>query len=205
MKDFSKNIVKYSIELLIVAFGVFLGMYVSEWNSNKRLKENTSKSLNYIIEELESNLEKLESTIDYHDTIKQNLEQFTMKIEKSHFLQPYFNNRKYHITNIDKWTGVGLTNFETISYEGAKINGVFQELDFEIVQIIARTYKSIQFNQDLGKSVLDKLIESNSSTTLSDVIGTVELLTSDVLTTEKFLANKLSRSLNELKSYINED
>jgi large-conductance mechanosensitive channel len=33
MKEQTKSILKYIIEFLIVAFGVFLGIYVSEWRS----------------------------------------------------------------------------------------------------------------------------------------------------------------------------
>ncbi len=63
MKKLGAKISKYSVELLIVAFGVFLGTYVGEWKSNQRTKKNTAKSVNFIIEELKANSQSLSEAI----------------------------------------------------------------------------------------------------------------------------------------------
>lgn len=49
MKKNVKGIFKYLIEFLIVAFGVFLGLYASEIQSEKKIKREKKKSLEYII------------------------------------------------------------------------------------------------------------------------------------------------------------
>ncbi len=201
MKTFRKKILTHLIELIIVAFGVFLGIYVSEWKSAERMQKNTFKSLNYIIAELEANHENLGRAIEYHVTIKANLKKITSQLDETTFDKPYFGNKEFHVMKIDQWTGVGLPDFKTISYDGAKLNGIFQEIDFEIVQLIASAYKQITFSQEFGKSILDKLLQSNSSTKVADIVGTVELLTSDVLNNEHRVASELKNIIKELKAY----
>ncbi len=201
MKNWKKNIVKYLFELLIVAFGVFLGIYVSEWNSKKHINENTSKSMNFIIEEMKSNQKNLLKSIEYHELIKSNLRKITKQISEHEISKPYFGNKAFHVSNIEGWAGIGLSKFRTISFEGAKMNSIFQEMDFEIVQQIASAYKQIEFNQEFGTSVLDKMLQTNSTTKVVDVIGIVELLTSDVLNSEKALNLELEHTIEYLKKY----
>lgn len=47
-----KSFLKYLLELLIVSFGVFLGIEVSEYKSDKKMRENVDQSLSLIVEEL---------------------------------------------------------------------------------------------------------------------------------------------------------
>lgn len=192
---------KYLIELLIVAFGVFLGIYVSEWKSNNRLKNNTEKSFNYILMEIESNQKSLENSIQYHELIKSNFGKTISKIDKSEVDKPYYGNKSFHVSRIENWNGVGLPNFETVSFEVAKINNVLHELDFDVVQQIARAYQQIETNQEFGNSVLKKLLETNSETKIADIIGIVEMMTSDVLISEKNLNTVLLDTIKYLNDY----
>jgi large-conductance mechanosensitive channel len=52
MKKISREIIRYVIEFLIVAFGVYLGFYASDLQNEKKIQEDKKKSLTYIIEEL---------------------------------------------------------------------------------------------------------------------------------------------------------
>ena len=63
---FGTNILRYATELLIVAFGVFSGTYVSEWKSNERNEVKAIKSLNYMVRELENNHNNLQLSIKYY-------------------------------------------------------------------------------------------------------------------------------------------
>jgi hypothetical protein len=52
---FWKNTFKYILEASIVAFGVVLGLYLSERNTKNKTDQNTKETLTYIVEELKAN------------------------------------------------------------------------------------------------------------------------------------------------------
>jgi hypothetical protein len=199
-KQVRKDVLKYLIELLIVAFGVFLGFYVSEWKSNQRVVRNTSQAIANIIEELEINETVLLKSIKYHEKIKENLWERTQTFSQAELRQPYFGSAAFHLTEIEGWVGVGLPAYESIAFEGAKMNGVLQEIDIETVQAIAGAYSKIEFCDEFGKSLFEKMIQMNSETKVADVVGMLELLTSDILTTEITLAFDLKKIIAEIKA-----
>lgn len=200
MKDRKNYILKYAIEMLIVAFGVMLGIYVSEWKSVRKLKENASQSLSNIIIELETNSENLESCITYHTEIKENLMSFTEPLKEQELLEPYFENKHLHFTKIKDWKGVNLPKFESIAFESAKMNGVLQHIDIEQVQLIAAAYEQIDFNKEFGQSLFDKMINMSSSTKVIDALGMIELLSYDILNCEKKLRSDLTKICEDLKA-----
>lgn len=68
-----KSVAKYLVELLIVAFGVFLGIMVSEQKAKNRTNENISNSRDMIVEELEVNRQNLVHAVEYHEKLKKGL------------------------------------------------------------------------------------------------------------------------------------
>lgn len=51
MRKNTKKILNYLIEFLIVAFGVFLGIYASALQGQKEINNEKNKSIAFIIEE----------------------------------------------------------------------------------------------------------------------------------------------------------
>jgi len=94
-----------------------------------------------------------------------------------------------------------LPAYETISYEGAKINGLFQELEFETVQLIASAYKQITSNKEFGNSLLTRFLQTSSETRVLDIVGSVDLLCTDVLTNEALLLQRLEEKIQILEEY----
>lgn len=202
MKLSKKTLLNYFFELLIVAFGVFLGIEVSEYKSEKKIKENVSESLNLIVKELQDNSQILEKSIIYHKKIKSGFDSLRAEIPIEKAYLPYFSNSVFKHNSIPGWNGLGIPGFEDIAYESAKIGGIFQEMDIEKIRLISNAYKKLNSNKDLGQSLTNKLIGIDSNTKILDVIGILELLTSDVLMTEKYLKSELDNSIEKLNKSI---
>lgn len=200
MKDNSKRILKYLIEFLIVAFGVFLGIYVSEWRSQNKMAANVEKSMKYIVEEMESNRDNLEKTIAYHEMIKVNFDSLRRTLSMEDIMQPYFGNDKFRHQQIKGWTGIGLSNFEDIAYESAKISGTIQEIDIELIHLISKMYKQQDFNTEFGKTTLSQMLDMDSNAKVLDVINVIELLTTDVLNNEKHVLKNLNKTIERFSS-----
>jgi len=203
MKIAKKSILKYFLELLIVAFGVFLGIEVSEYKSDKKMKENINESLKLITKELQSNALRLEKSILYHQKIKVGFDSIRKNVSKENAYLPYFSNSVFRHNSIPSWNGLGIPGIEDIAFESAKISGIFQELDIEKTKLISNAYKKLDANTELGRSLTTKFIGIDSTTKILDIIGILELLTNDVLLTEKYLKKELDETIEKLKKAIN--
>ncbi|MBQ0734830.1 hypothetical protein [Aquimarina celericrescens] len=203
MKIAKKSFLKYSLELLIVAFGVFLGIEVSEYKSEKKMRENVSESLNLITDELQSNSLALEKSINYHQSIKVGFDSIRKNISKENAYLPYFSNDVFKHNSIPNWNGLGIPRIEDIAFESAKIGGIFQELDIEKIKLISNAYKKLDTNTELGRGLTTKLIGIDSDTKVLDIMGIFELLTNDVLMTEIYLKQDLDKTIEKLKTPYN--
>ena len=199
MKKATQNILKYGIEFLIVGFGVFLGMYVTEWRTEKKLAENAERSIAYIAEELNSNAQNLEKAIAYHESIKKAFDSAIDTLTEEDLLEPYYSNEKFRHSNLKGWTGIGLPDFEDVAFESSKIIGTIQEIDIDLIHSISKVYKHQEFNAEIGKSTLDRMIATNSTTRTVDVISIFELLTSDLLNHERWLKQQLYETIKKIK------
>lgn len=200
IKIAKKSFIKYLLELLIVAFGVFLGIEVSEYRSEKKMRENVNESLKLITDELQSNASRLEKSIDYHQSIKVGFDSLRSNISKEDAYLPYFSNTVFRHNSIPNWNGLGIPAVEDIAFESAKIGGIFQELDIDRIQLISNAYKKLNINTEIGKDLTTKLIGIDSETKVVDIIGIFELLTNDVLLTEIYLKKDLDETIEKLKS-----
>ncbi len=187
------------IEFFIVAFGVFLGIYASEWQNQKKVSENKNKSLRYILLELTNNKEKLQKSIKYHEIIKVNFDSIGKTLSEKDVLIPYFENKKFMHNRIKNWQGIGLPDLEDVAFEGAKIIGITQEIEIELINSISKAYKLQKVSSEYGKSILDRVVNINSSSKTIDVIASIRLLTTDYLTYEKLLLIQTEKTIAEIK------
>jgi len=121
-----KNIIKYLIEFLIVAFGVFLGSYANEIQNEKKINKNKEKAIENIISELENNKEKLEKSIEYHKVLEVYFDSIVATIPKKSFKENFFESGKFRYSSAKEWKGMGFAEFESTAFETAKISGTLQ-------------------------------------------------------------------------------
>ncbi|GAA4279158.1 hypothetical protein [Aquimarina mytili] len=197
-----KSILKYIIEVIIVAFGVFLGIYYSNINEDNKTKKEKEKSLSLIIGELETNQELLKSDIDYHENIKIQIDSIIPNLSDKDLYSTFIGSDFKH-AEIDGWTGFRFSRLQKTAFESAKTSGIIKEFDIELIQKLSNIYYYQDTYVGFGESILNKAIETNSSTKVVDFIGIIELMTSDLLGVEKNLSKELEKTITELKTTHN--
>lgn len=106
MKYNIRRILKYLVELLIVVFGVFFGVYVSEIQSEKRIKREKEKFINFIVEELRGNKERLGNIIKYYKLIRIVIDSIVENLDQEDFFKIYVGNKIFKYSEIEGWKGV---------------------------------------------------------------------------------------------------
>lgn len=200
-----RTISKYFIEFLIVAFGVYLGVYAGEKQSEKKTYEKKEKSLTFIIEELENNKAKLDSAYAYHQSIELEFDANRNKVKESDYLKPYIGNTVFKHTEIKGWKGLGYANLNDTAFEAAKISGIIQEFDFETVQAISEVYNYQKEYADFANSLLQKILNFDSSTTVVDIMSVIDQMGSDLKNFEFTLKESISNLVSQLKSEENKE
>lgn len=200
MNKYTKTFLKYFAEFLIVAAGVFLGVYLSAIQSDKKLKTEKEKSQNYILEELQKNKESLEKSIAYHQAIKIELDSIYPTLSEEDFFRVYIGNDKFRFHTIKGWKGTYVAQLDNTAFEGAKLSGIIKEYNIESLQSISAVYNSQNRYNDFGNSILTRMMSLSANTKVVDVFGTIEIMTSDLLESEKNLLIKIEKTQNDLKT-----
>jgi hypothetical protein len=193
MKKNTKRVFKYLIEFLIVAFGVFLGVYASEIQNEKKIKIEKEKSISYIIEELENNKNRLEESIKYHKLIKIEIDSIVKTLNDKDLFTTYIGNKSFQHNKIKGWSGVRIANLDNTAFEAAKISGIIKEYDIKFIQNISKIYKHQETYSEFGNSVLSKMINLNSSTKVVDMLSSIELMANDLLNYEKAILEVIGK------------
>ena len=197
-----QNILKNLIEFIIVAFGVFLGILVSNWNLDNKTNRQINRTLEYIINELQSNTDNLYSTIVYHEDLKAGYDSVKEKFTEKVLATSYITNNTFTIDSIPGWYGPNISQLENSIYESAKIVGIFQEIDIKTIQLISNAYTKIENYSAIREKIIDKFLSIDSHIKTSDVIGIIETLNNDVLPFEKQLKSQLEQTIEKLKETI---
>lgn len=198
-QSIKKSLPKYLAELIIVAFGVFLGILVSEHKTKNKIKENASISRAYIIDELETNRQNLINIVQYHEKIKKGFDSLKSQITEEITFSTYFSNNKFRQEHIPGWNGLGIVKIEDVAFESAKIGGIFQSMDINDVKQISSAYRQLYNYREFGNIVTEKTFSMNAQTIVMDVVGILDILTSDFLNNEKHLVNELDQTIKILK------
>ena len=195
----TKRILKYFIEIIIVGFGVFLGVFFSNLNAENKTKKEKEKSFSLIIEELVLNKQLLKEQIAYHEHIKIKIDSITKNLSTEEKYSSFMESKIHHI-DIEGWTGFNFARLQKTAFETSKTIGIIKEFDIELIQELSSIYYFQDLYTDFGKSILNKAIDTSSSTRVIDFFGLIKLMTSDLLGIEKQLFTKLDKTINQLKS-----
>lgn len=200
MNKVSKNIIKHLIEIVIVAFGVFMGVYFSNLNSNYKTEAEKKKALNLIIKELELNRELVIKEITYHESIKTQFD--TIKENTSDEIKnmSFSYDNLQNISKINGFHGFNFAQIETTAFESAKVSGIMKEFDVELIQNISSIHKAQETYLKIGEKILDKALKINSNSRIYDFLAVLNLMTNDLLGIEKDLKKDLDHTIDLLKT-----
>lgn len=188
-----RTILKYTAELTIIIFGVFVGMYFNEINNDKNLKQETEKSFELIRNEVGYNKAALETSIAYFETIKHNFDSIRGALLPEDFNDHYYGSEKFSVSDLGKWNGLKVAEFEQTSFQAIQITGIIKEFDIELIRDISKVYRLQEITTDAGDSIMEKLMSINSSTKVLDVIIMFRLITNDLLITQKRLLVEMEK------------
>ncbi|MBU2974978.1 hypothetical protein [Zobellia sp. B3R18] len=197
-----RNFFNYLIDFLIVAFGVFLGTYVSQHQTQKKIIENKIKSVNFILDELKNNRENLLKVIEYHELIKISFDSIQPTLSENDLQTTYFKSKKFNHNEIKEWKGFQLAEIESIAFETVKISGIIQEMDIEMVKEISKIYKQQENYSNFSQSIINRMLSIDASTKTIDVLGTFQLFTNDVVNYEKLLLLNSEKGIEKIQTLL---
>ena len=181
-----------------MAFGVILGLFVSNWNEKKNIEAKVEKTLTHIVAELETNVERLDTAYVYHSRICVSIDSVLSDLPEEEFLLPVYKSNFKHY-EIPGWNGVGIPGTEKIAFESAKVNGFFEEIDIEQIQDISRAYKLLESYGQLSKAPLEKFLGLGSDSKVLDIVGILELICYDVKENEKYVSKKVRDLVTKIR------
>lgn len=190
---------KYFFEILVVAFGVFLGIIVSEAIATNKQNNQTEKSIDYIVKELKRNQEALESSIVYHEKLKISFQELTKDVTEEELQEPYFKSRFAPFNKIEGWKGPSIPKMQNSMYEAAKTANIFQNLDLENLQAVSRIYVRINGFNDFLSIWWNRFMMLGADTKTMDVFINFNILFSDILESEKNLSKDLEVAIDQLQ------
>ena len=187
---------------MIVAFGVFLGVYYSNINADNKTQKEKNKAIGLIISEFELNKGLVEEQIEYHGKIKVEIDSIIPSLTEKELYADFTRSEFKHF-EIKGWRGIQFARLQKTAYESAKTVGLIKEFDIELIQKLSDIYNFQEIYIDFGTSILNRAIGINSSMKTMDLIGTIELMTTDLLGLEKELLLKLEKNITTLKTLYN--
>lgn len=194
-----RDILKYSFEALIVAFGVVLGLILTQWNLQKKTDKNTEIAIHQIIEETTTNIIKFEKSLAYHEKIAIQFDSIFNNMKLTDLEKKYYLFDEFKHTDLQGWIGIGTANYESVIYESAKINGVYQELNIETIKIITKAYSHMEAYDDFIKSYWNNFISMDSKTTVMDVMQLLGIMRNDILFFERQIVQTLKTTKSGLE------
>jgi len=197
-----KNLITYFIEMIIVSFGVFLGIVVSEWNTQRKVNLKTEKTLEFINKEMKSNIRIFENYINYHNKLKQEFDSISENISMEQLKMPYFGNEVFRPSSLPSWKGVGVSKIETIAFESGKINGTFEQLNINTIKNISQVYKLLEGYKSLREILTTRFTSLNSDSKVVDIWGLFDFLNQDILLSEKSIKQSIEKINFELEETI---
>lgn len=190
---------KYILEATIVAFGVVLGLLLTDWNAQRKTNRNIEKTLEYIIVELENNVERLKESAEYHKTLSIEIDSLYGTFPEDIATKPLFDNEYIDLSKINSWRGIGTANPEIIMYESAQISGVLQELNITTIRKVANVYESLKTYEQYSESTLNLLIGLDSESKVSDLFKIFNIIRGDISGYELILIEDLKDAIEEIK------
>jgi signal transduction protein with GAF and PtsI domain len=130
-------------EASLIVFAVLLGFLVTEWREDQRRIEIAHDALQRIVAEMESNLTALESVVEYHEAIRDDLAGLSRQIQTG---DAAANGVLIERVMPVLPRGVQPPILSTVAWDFATERGALDVVEYGVVEEIARLYSI----QDLG-------------------------------------------------------
>ena len=190
------NLSEYIIQICIVIIGVFLGMLVTEWNSQRTIEDNKYRALLSIKAEIESNLANLKRLDEKRISFYRALDSLS-KIVQPNDRKELFNRKSFQ-ERLPNWTGLGVMSLNSSMFEAAKYGNVLSSIDLNILQQLSQVYQSQGSRDELMKVFLNKFTDINDKTTYDEVLNLVWRIREELWGSEYYLIQNYEKTLQLL-------
>lgn len=189
---------QYTIELLIVMAGVFMGMLLSDWNSNRNQEKLRQAVLVNMVAEIEQNQAELKKAVEYHRTLMTMMDSLWQHTGKEALGKPFIDGHGF--AQIPHWRGLGVKNLGNSVYEAALLSNIFPGMKPALLERISQTYKMISSYNAIGEKLLDRLLGITAETKYMDVLLTIEIIREDILGFEQVLLRECQQTIDAIKT-----
>lgn len=190
---------EYFVQIIIVIFGVFLGMMLNEWNSERKASKEQDFALEQILKEIEEHGNWLEKAIPYHNTITQVADSIVRNSDNSILMRPFLINGGWR--QIPQWKGTQIFPLHASAYESAKISNVLANIDSELLGQISAYYETINLYNRFCHHITETVFNTTSNTKFIDAIFILLVLKEDLMGYE----NSIQETGSQLKIKIQEN
>lgn len=184
-----KKILDILIQIIPVMIGVYLGFVVTNWGEAQKKKSQTKIFLENVRIEMESNRQKLESVIDYHEMLRDSS-------------RIYGRKRLAEVPNY--FQGIRVQSLVESAYTTGNQTGIINELGLNNIQRLNQLYTSQGEYNEMIKMLLNSLITmdfSENEMAMKQILRFLSITMTDLVIKEEQLINEYTRVnglLNEM-------
>ncbi len=201
MKTNKSKILEYFIQLLIVIIGVFLGMLVTDWNSDQKMARDRAALLKSIKSEIEANKASIEGNWANRRPFFKSLDSLynhlNKEIRRERFLDRGWGER------LPNWQGFGSGKLSNSMFETAKYSNVLPGMDLKLLQQLSKTYNLQQNTVELRKTMMEKFFNIGTNTEYGDVLLLMDRIRQELGGSEYLLKQEYDVCIKMIDENIN--
>ncbi|MBN2009447.1 hypothetical protein JW960_08895 [candidate division KSB1 bacterium] len=186
------------VEIILIIFGVFLGLWANEWRVHKDELADTNQALQYIARELEQNISEINRVIDAHTAIRDSLIALGNNVT---FLE------STHVAPADFWTAMKRMRVPLLEQTGWQLavqTGAIRHMDYELAGKISKVYNLQSFYQEKIDKLSDNFyIARNMKTNdVTDMAFAMMMLFRDLVVQEERLIKIYLEIIKQINSQL---
>jgi hypothetical protein len=164
----ARSILKFLLEILLIATGVFLGLAGEQWREHAHRKELAQEALRRFRTEIETNRKAVAAVKDYHATMQQKL---------TAYLRAKPEARKAMSVELQ---GIEPAAFEHTAWDLAIATQSLNDIDRDLAFALSRMY-AVQQNYDgLSRGILQAMYVRTPTDEPDAFLATVHLYYADI-------------------------
>ena len=185
------------LEVFLIAFAVFLGMWVSDWSASRKLRQDRKAMLRAIKQELIQNQARLEQRERPQQSFLVAFDSLQAVLTETNKQEPFYD-RSFR-ERLPGWTGIGSTNQDNSMFEAAQYSQVLIGMDIELLGRLSKTYRLQENLNDLHHTYLDRFYGIDSTTRYGEVIRLVNQMRQELWGGQKLLAREYAKTIKTLE------
>lgn len=136
------------IQIIPVAIGVYLGLIVNDWNSNRQAQQRKAHSQELLIQEIQLNKAKIEEGLAYHLMLLDSLDGLMQKET------PRFKDMNF-------WEGVRTPTLYNAAYQSATLSSSINTFNLPEIHSIVEVYSAQKKYDDMNLVAMQGLIQQD--------------------------------------------